>query len=385
MRVGLVMPGVDAPLTGVTRVALEIGRALQRRGDCELVFLTPYRSGPFRAEPGTETAWLPGGGRVPGMMVLGGPLVALAARRHHLDLVYDPVGVSPFTLGRWAGRFKRVVAVHDAIAFRFPGGYHWLNNVLHRRYVPATLRNVDDVVTVSRDARADLEHYLSFPAERMFVVPNGVGEQFRPIAREIAVQAAARYGLVRPFVLHVGVHQARKNLARLVDAFARVHEELPDYQLVLAGPAVSGDAELRAQIEGLGLVDEIVLLGRVDEADLPAIYSATSLLALPSLFEGFGLPIVEAMACGTPVVCSDRSALPETAGGAASLVDPTDVEAMAGAIGLALTDEGLRQSLRERGLARAAELTWDRAAESITAVFRSILEPPGTRQPGPPR
>ena len=159
LRVGLLAYGLDRPLTGVTRVALELGRALEARDDCEITFLTPYRHGPWSTSG--RTAHLSGCGLLPGMMLFGGPLIAQAARRHRLDLVHDPIGIGPFTVGRWLAPFARLLTLHDAIAFQQPGGYPLLNNILHRLYIPSTLRNVDAVATVGEDelpshARIDL-------------------------------------------------------------------------------------------------------------------------------------------------------------------------------------------------------------------------------------
>jgi glycosyltransferase involved in cell wall biosynthesis len=384
MRIGLLMNGVDRPLTGVTRVALELGRALRRSGECEVVFLTPYRHGPFRDEAGTVSQYLPGCSRVPGLMILGGPMIAVAARRMRLDLVHDPVGVSPFTLGRWAGRFRRVVAVHDAIAFRYPEGYAWLNNFLHRRFVPATVANVDAVITGSDHARADVARFLEFPPSQTYVVPYGVSAEFRPIREDVAARVAASYGLSRPFVLWVGVRQARKNLVTLVSAFAGLHRILPTHQLALVGPSPADDDGLWRQVRDLGLTHEVVQVGHVPDGDLPAIYSAAELFAFPSLYEGFGLPVIEAMACGTPVVCSNATSLPEVAGGAALLVDPTNVGDLCDAMRRVLTEPAQRDLLRERGLARAMEFSWDRAARATLDVYRQVLEraprPSGDRE-----
>ena len=152
LKIGFLTYGLERPLSGVSRVAVELGRELRRRDDLEVVFLTPYRRGPFVGEPGVRWRYLPGCRLLPGLMLLGGPLIALLARRLGLGLVHDPIGVSPFTLGRAAGRFRRVVTLHDAIAFEYPQGYPFLNNLLHRTHVPATLGNVDAVATDSQHA-----------------------------------------------------------------------------------------------------------------------------------------------------------------------------------------------------------------------------------------
>lgn len=362
--------GLDRPLSGVTRVALELARALDRIPAFDLVVLSTSRETAALGGLRAPMHWLPGCARVPAMMVLGGPLVAVAARRFELDVVHDPTGVSPFTLGRWSGRFARVLTIHDAIAFEDPRGYAWSNNLLHRRYVPHTLRNIDAVITVSDAARSAIARFLGRAADRITVVPNGVGSAFLPVPAYEAATVAARYGLRSPFVLHVGSAQPRKNVVGLLEAFARVRRRLPDCRLALAGPPM-GDASVVARaIDRLDLAAHVSSLGSVPEGHLPSLYSAARLFVLPSLFEGFGLPIIEAMACGTPVVCASIPALAETAGDAAVLVDPRDPRALADAMVRALTNETLRTSLRVQGLARARRFTWERAAEQTIEVYR---------------
>ncbi len=306
-------------------------------------------------------------------MALGGPLIALAAHRLRLDVVHDPIGVSPFMLGRWAGQFRRLTTIHDAIAFRYPEGYPWLNNLLHRRYVPASLPNLDGVVAVSEDAARDLARFMGVPPARIHVVPSGVSAHFRPVPPDAAAAVAQRYGLTGPYILSVGAQKAHKNVARLVAAFAQVRDAFPDVRLAIAGPTQWRHSGVEDEIARQGVASAVARLGYVAEDDLPALYSAARLFALPSLYEGFGLPVLEAMACGAPVVCSNTTALPEVAGDAALLVDPTDVDALAAALRRLLADDGLRCDLAARGLARARQFTWEQTARNMVRVYRAVL------------
>ena len=379
---GLVLHGLDRPITGVTRVALELGRALQASNECDVTFLVTHP----RAMPITQTDarffHLPGCGRVPGLMALGGPLIAFAARRLGLDVVHDPVGVSPFTLGRWAGPYRRVLTIHDAIAFRFPEGYSWSNNILHRRFVPATLRNVDGVVTPSSHAQRDLIRFLGLQSDRVWIVPHGVHGRFHPIEPGAASAVARSYGLAEPYLLYVGTRQPRKNLPVLLAAFRQLLEALPIYQLAIAGPGSSGD-RVEDHIRALDLSSRVRLLGPVPDEELPAIYGAAQLLVFPSLHEGFGLPVLEAMACGTPVVCSDAASLPEVAGDAAVLVHADDPKLVSEAMMRVLADRSLWLALRSRGLDRARNFTWDRVARETVNVYRAVMaRPPGSVRRG---
>lgn len=373
MRVGWLTYGVDRPLSGISRQALELGRALGRREDCELVYLTPYRRGPFRREPNVRTFHLLGCRRLPALMLLGGLTIALAAQRHRLDVVRDPTGTAPFPLGRRIAPFRRVVTIHDAIAFHYPEGYPWLNTFLQRRYMPAMLSRVDAVITVSRQARLDLERFLPSLPLPVHVVPPALSGQFYPVSEADRRSTLSRLGLHRPYVLSVSAHQERKNLRRLIQAFGRLHARHPEHQLVLAGPTLWRYAPLWTEIEQADLTKHVILLGYVKDNDLAALYSGADLFAFPSLYEGFGLPILEAMACSTPVVCSQASSLPEAAGGAALLIDPINVDDLANGMARVLDDTALARRLRRQGLAQAQHFTWERAAAQTADVYRRIL------------
>ncbi|HEX2036491.1 MAG TPA: glycosyltransferase family 1 protein, partial [Chloroflexota bacterium] len=340
MRFGLLTYGLDRPLRGISRSTLELGAALAARDDCEPVFITPYRHGPFTGR-GFASVYLPWSRLLPAMMSSGAMILPGLARRCALRLIHDPTSVSPFLLGRWAGGYKRVVTLHDAIAFRFPEGYTALNNFLHRRYVPLTLRHVDAVITDSLASRDDLTRFLHLPREKVHVVPLAAGTAFRPLAAEAASEVAARYGARSPFVLYVGALEARKNLPTLLRAMARLRAECPSLTLVIAGQPSWKFAEIPRTLAALDLGETVHFTGFVADADLPALFNAATVFCSPSLYEGFGLPVLEAMACGTPVVCARASSLPEVAGDAALLFEPHDDAALAAALARVVGDPAL--------------------------------------------
>lgn len=199
----------------------------------------------------------------------------------------------------------------------------------------------------------------------------GVPEEFRPCGPQEQAAVRSRYGLDKDFLLFVGAITRRKNIRRLLAAFREV-SKARDVVLILAGRPGYGAAEELAPIGELGLKDRVRLLGYVAEADLPALYSSAKLFLFPSLYEGFGIPVLEAMACGTPVVTSDCSSLPEVAGGAALLVDPSDIHAIAEAALRLLDDEPLRQDLAARGIERAKQFSWMRTARETLEIYKSL-------------
>ncbi|MGI9116036.1 MAG: glycosyltransferase [Gaiellales bacterium] len=276
-----------------------------------------------------------------------------------------------------------VVTVHDS-SYRFaPELMPRADALAFGRFVPWSIRRATRVVTVSEHARADvLRSAPGLDPRHVIAIPNGVSPVYAPdpTAPE---RVRSTWGLEPGYVLFIGALQPRKNLLRLLEAYARVRDgrdAMPP--LVLAGDAKQDAAELDARIAALGLGDAVRRIGYVQgEPALRDLYAAAGVFAFPSLYEGFGLPVAEAMATGTPVLTSDATALPEVAGGAAVLVDPHDPAAIADGLARLLDDEALRARCRAAGLERAAQLTWTAAADRLVGVWQDVLrEQPQARR-----
>lgn len=269
-------------------------------------------------------------------------------------------------------RTPLVLTVHDLALLRFPElGTRALQHLVGRaRETTAAARFV---IADSGSTARDLRELLAVPAEKIRVVYPGCAPHFRPQAEADCAAALRRYDITRPYILHVGTLEPRKNLVRLLHAYRRIAPPADAPLLVLAGENGWGAGAVRAAVAELGLGDRVRLTGAVAAADLPALYSAAAAFAYPSLYEGFGLPALEAMACGAPVVTSDVASLPELVGDAALRVDPRDEAALAGALARVLADAGLRESLRARGPARARTFTWERCAYETMEVYEEAL------------
>ncbi|PJF39007.1 MAG: glycosyltransferase family 1 protein, partial [Phototrophicales bacterium] len=202
----------------------------------------------------------------------------------------------------------------------------------------------------------------------------GVNDKFHPLpTEEVKNYLRTHFQIDYPYLLYVGNLTQRKNLATYLRAFALIADEFPEYQLVIVGPSTFRASNLEPLIHELSLEKRIILTGHVAEEALPYLYNGADVFGFPSLYEGFGLPPLEAMACGTPVVVSNVSSLPEVVGEAALAIAPTDAEGFAEALQRLLKDEHLRQTLIEKGLAHAKQFTWKIATEKILAIYQKVL------------
>ena len=296
--------------------------------------------------------------------------VLLAARRAKIDVLHSPYWTNPL----WSPR-PTVVTVHDVIQLVLPEYQMLARQRVYFGLVTRALRHATAIITVSECSRQDLVRTVGIPIERVFVVENAISERLGPVTDEAALGAVrARYGLNEPFVLYLGANDLRKNLNRLIRAYAALPHALRDtHQLVVAGRQWPNDHPLypdpKRVVRELGLEDRVIFTGGIPESEKAALLSAATVFAFPSLYEGFGLPVLEAMACGTPVLTSNTSSLPEVAGDAAIMIDPTSVEAIGGGLAGLLESPALRRDLAERGRARAAGYRWSEIAERTIEVY----------------
>jgi glycosyltransferase involved in cell wall biosynthesis len=296
-------------------------------------------------------------------------LLPLGAATGAVDLFHATNYVLPRAPG-----VPLVVTVHDLTLLRYPE----LGTPALRRIVARTAQSVREarrVIADSEATRRDVVELLGVEERKVRAVPLGCDAAFAPGDPDAAGrEVARRFGVERPFVLHVGTIEPRKNLERLLSAFgrARAREGLA-HVLVLAGAPGWGSAPVERRVAEEGLQDAVRFTGPVSRDGLLALYRAADLFVYPSLYEGFGLPLLEAMACATPVVTSDAASLPEVAGDAALLVDPRDEEALTAAILRGLADEALRARLRDAGPQRARRFSWQRCAAETLRVYDEAL------------
>jgi glycosyltransferase involved in cell wall biosynthesis len=269
-----------------------------------------------------------------------------------------------------------VLTVHDLIFRHLPQHHKPLNRWYLNLTLPLYCCRATHIIAVSEQTKRDLVTAYRLPPEKITVIYEAANPRFCPQPAEAVAIVRERYHLPERYLLFVSTIEPRKNLTRLLTAFERVHQARLTDALVIVGKRGWLYDNFFAAVEHSPSRKAVIFPGYVADADLPAVYAGAQALAFPSLFEGFGLPVLEAMACGTPVVCSNSSSLPEIAGNAAFLVDPLDTDALADALGRMLQDGSLREQLRMRGSAQAMQFSWERAAQETMAVYRRQIEAP---------
>ncbi|MEZ4637578.1 MAG: glycosyltransferase family 1 protein [Caldilineaceae bacterium] len=289
-----------------------------------------------------------------------------------------PIFHSTYYLMPYRPGLPTVLTIYDLIAMLYPDTVSPRARILFRLTTQLALRAANEIVTISAATRRDLLAHFPVDADRVTAVPLAADPHFTP-QPEAAVDAVRRkYALPQRFIFYLGINKPHKNLVRLIDAYARLTQspaaghQAPIPDLVIAGAWDERYPEAQQRAETLNLGDRVRFLGRVGDVDLPALYTACTLFVFPSVYEGFGLPVLEAMACGAPVACGDASSLPEAAGEAALLFDPRDGEAITDALRRTLEDEPLRRTLADRSLRQARRFSWQRTAAETLSCYREI-------------
>jgi glycosyltransferase involved in cell wall biosynthesis len=297
--------------------------------------------------------------------------IPLSLVRERAHLFHEPHYVLPP-----ATRCRSVVTIHDCIHLMFP---QYLPGRTAHAYARLSMwsaaRKSDRILTVSEASKRDILRFFDIPADKVAVIYNAIDERFLAPADDARMDAIRqRYQLDHPFLLYVGNIKPHKNLERLIEAFQMVRRgELEHIKLLIIGDEISKYATLRRAVHRYKLHKHVRFFGFVPDATLAILYRLARVFVFPSLYEGFGLPPLEAMASGTPVITSNVSSLPEVVGDAAMLIDPYQPDAIAGAMRRVLQDERLRDDMRERGLARVREFSWGRSVKRVREIYDEVL------------
>jgi glycosyltransferase involved in cell wall biosynthesis len=292
--------------------------------------------------------------------------------RLHFDLLHSPDFIPP-----WRGNFRRLITVHDLTFLYYPQFLTAESRRYYNGQIERAVRVADHISADSSATKNDLARLLDVPPTKVTVVLLAPDPMYRPLDEPACTPVLARLQLKRGFILFTSTLEPRKNVTGLLTAYRALCDRRPSTpSLVLAGRRGWLFDEIFARIAALKLQDRVRFVENLPNEKLVALYNSASLLVLPSFYEGFGLPVLEAMACGTPVACSDRGSLAEVAGDAALFVNPDDLDGLADAMERVLEDETLRAQLRSRGFANVARFSWVKAARETLSIYRTLLKDP---------
>lgn len=296
-------------------------------------------------------------------------VLPLQLRKEAIDVVLSPANIGPVIAAR-----PSVVIMHDLIPFRRPEVFTTTERVTMQTLFKLSAKTADRVLTVSESSRKDIVDLLGVSADKVRVIPGAADEQFKPVAVTAESRGQlARAGIPDRYFLYVAAARTYKNVDGLLRAYKLLRDRHGATQsLVITGLAGRASPELQRLVAELGLGDLVIFSGYLDDALLPLLYSAADVFVYPSLYEGFGLPVIEAMACGVPVAASDRTSVPEAVGDAGLLFDPDSTDDIAAKIQRILADDALREELVRKGLARAQTFSWDLTATRTLAALAEV-------------
>jgi glycosyltransferase involved in cell wall biosynthesis len=367
MRIGIMLRHYEQHEGGVkhyTKTLLPLLFTLGAQHRYLLIYQNPKLLGTYAAYPNVEEIV----SRIPGTILWDQLAVPWITRNRGLDIIFNPKFTVPLLHPA-----KKIFVLHGSEWFAIPKHFKWYDRVYCRTVVPWYCHRADAFIAVANKVKEDAVRYVHADPNRIFPVHNAIDpRQFYFIEDEARLAAVReRYRLPGKFVLWVGQIESRKNVKRLLRAFADIARDHP-HRLVIAGDQRWSTREELSELETLGLKERVQFLGWVQHTDLPAIYRLAELFAFPSLYEGFGIPLVEAMACGCPVLTANTCAPPEVVDGAGYLVDPYDVKAISTGMRTILDDAALRMAMIARGLERAKSFSWEKSAREVLAVFDAV-------------
>jgi glycosyltransferase involved in cell wall biosynthesis len=365
MKIGLTARWLQLPAGGAKEYTINLVQSLLEidKKNVYVVFhKTPAAMGVF---PEAREILLPGRTKLLWDYVQ----LPLAVRRESIDLFWTPSFVVPFPI-----LCKSVATVHDLAYFAFPRSYQLLDVLYMRTAIPGSFRRASALLAVSEHTKRDIARFFPFAEEKVTVTYEAASSRYHRTTEEGSLTAVReKYSLCHPFVFYAGSISPRKGCPNLLRAFAMLKKQkrIP-HRLIFTGGWSWGSLDLFGLADELAISNDVTVLGEVPAQDMPLLYNLADLFVYPSLYEGFGLPVLEAMACGCPVVCSNLTSLPEVAGEAALMVDPRDISALADAMYVALTDPQIRASLIGKGLTRAASFSWKETARKTLDVFEKV-------------
>jgi glycosyltransferase involved in cell wall biosynthesis len=373
MRIGIMLRHYEQHEGGVkhyTKTLLPLLFTLGTEHKFVLIYQNPKLMGTYRQYPNVEELAI----SMPGALLWDQIAVPWITRHKRLDIIFNPKFTIPFF-----HKAKKIFVLHGSEWFAIPKHFKWYDQLYFGSLVPHYCRHADAFIAVANAVKDDAVKYVHADPKRIFAVYNAIDpKQFHYITDDTLLRAVkAKYKLPDKYIVWVGQIESRKNIKRLLRAYAQIAREFP-HNLVIAGEQRWSTEDELAEVDSLGIRDRLQFLGWVAHTELPSIYRQAQLFAFPSLYEGFGIPLVEAMACGCPVMTATTCSPPEVVGDAGVLVDPYDVTAITQGMRNILSDAALREKMITRGLKRAKDFSWDRCATQVLEAFDYVMRPKET-------
>jgi glycosyltransferase involved in cell wall biosynthesis len=298
-------------------------------------------------------------------------VLPIKLRKCPFDIVHDTCQYGPFFL---KSKFKKVSTVHDLTSYIFPSMH--LSVLVNREkyFFPMALKNTDKIISVSNSTKKDIIKYFNINESKIEVIYEGVADYYKPLEEKICNDVLRNYYILGPFILYVGTLEPRKNIPLILKAYYKLKNYGLNHKLVIVGKRGWKYEAFEELIKILNLSEDIIFTGFVPEKVLPAFLTSADLFIYPSFYEGFGLPPLEAMACGTPVITSNTSSLPEVVGDAGIMINPYDVNGLTKVMYDVLTNDGLKEDMRKKGLKRAKLFSWEKTTKETLKVYEEVYE-----------
>jgi glycosyltransferase involved in cell wall biosynthesis len=369
MKVGIITDRLERPLTGIGNYIYNLVDGFAKIGKEQDIVCISYAQN--ESFPKTAQLVIPNPLRnyfKKGYILwhLYMPLCLKISKTNPVEIIHSPENGSLFFKVK---PIRQVITVHDVISTIYPESFTAATTIRYKLFFSRTLKSADKIIADSENTKNDLMRYYHVPDDKIKVIPLGVEKRFCRLNPEAVEDIRRRYHLDFPFILYTGTLEPRKNLPALIKAFSVIKLKHHHYKLVIAGMKGWKYQGIFDQVTALDLEKDVVFTGYVPDEDLPALYNAAEVFVYPSFYEGFGLPPLEAMACGCPVITSNTSSLPEVVGNAGIMIDPNDHDELVQAIDSVLSDLTLKEKLRELGQERAKEFSWEKCATETWSVY----------------
>lgn len=371
MKIGIITDSMNGDRAGIGSYTYNLVKNLlkiDKENEYKLIHRYPTDD-PIYTEADEIIAPYP---KIPLKKTIGNNIsLPLKLKPYKLDLIHDPSQISPFLFNP---SHRKVLTIHDLSPILFPETHGRIHVLLQKHIFPRSLKHVDRIITVSDSTKNDVIRYLKVRKSKITTIYNGVDEVFQVLCDDATESVKKKYRIKNPFILYVGTLEPRKNIPVLLKAFYLLKKKGIGHRLVIAGGKGWKYENIYKTLNELNLQKEVIFTGYVQYEDLPKLYNAADIFIYPSLYEGFGFPPLEAMACGTPVIASNTSSLPEVVGNAGMLVDPLDAAKIADAMRKVLNNEDVRERMIQMGLERVSMFSWERCAEETLEVYKSLVK-----------